>query len=139
MKSAQSVGQKFVERASAASSDYVKGANETGKDQSALAVAAKDRMLSALTKSVTSGRWAKNLSAAGKGAWLKGVTGKGANRFGEGVSDSLSKYVTNSGKYDSARGAAASLPRGEKGSATNIARVTAVVNSLRTAKVGSNG
>lgn len=137
MKSAQSVGQKFVERAGAASGDYVKGARETSKDQSALAIAAIPRMKLALNKAIDSGRVQKGLSASGKNGWLDGVTKKGEERFGSGVAVSMNKYVTNSSKYDGARNAAASLPRGEKGSATNLAKVTAVVTALRTAKVGS--
>ncbi len=137
MKTAQSVGQKFVDRAGAAVEDYRKNAAETVKDPTALAAAAATRAASEIAKAFSSGRWAKNLQAAGKGKWLKGVTGKGANRFAEGVADSLSSYVTNSGKYDSARNASAGMPTGEKGSATNLAKVGKVVTTLRAQKVGS--
>jgi len=138
-KSAQSVGQKFVDRASAASGDYVKGARETSKDPIALAVAAIPRMKIALNKAIDSGRLGRRLQEAGKTGWLHGIEKKGESRFGEGVSASMAKYVQNSSKYDGARNASASLPRGEKGSATNLAKVTAVVNALRSAKVGSAG
>ncbi len=138
-KSAQSVAQKFVDRASAASQDYLKGAQETSKDQSALAIAAIPRMQSAIVKAITSGRVAKGLQASGKSGWLKGIADKGANRFAEGVSTSMGKYAVNSGKYDGARNVAANMPTGEKGSATNLAKVAAVVSALRTAKVGSTG
>ena len=137
MKSAQSVGQKFVERAGAASGDYVKGAKETSKDQSALAIAAIPRMKLALNKAIDSGRVAKNLAASGKAGWLNGVTTKGEERFGAGVAVSMQKYVSNSSKYDTARNVSASMPRGEKGSVTNLAKVSAVVNALRIAKTGS--
>lgn len=137
MKSAQSVGQKFVERAGAASGDYVKGARETSKDQAALAIAAVPRMKLALNKAIDSGRVAKGLQKSGKGGWLSGVTSKGEERFGPGVAVSMGKYVQNSAPYDSARNASASMPRGEKGSATNIAKVSAVVAALRTVKTGS--
>lgn len=137
MKTASASAQKFVERAGAASGDYVKGAQETSKDQSARAIASKAIYQSSLTKSFARGSYEKGLQKSGKGGWLKGITDKGANRFGEGVSTSASKYATESGKYDSARAAADNLPRGEKGSATNLAKVSAVVTALRTAKVGS--
>lgn len=137
MKSAQSVGQKFVERAANASGDYLKGAQETSKDQSSLAVAAIPRMKTALNKAIDSGRVAKGLQASGKSGWLKGIVDKGQERFAGGVSASLGKYVTNSGRYDSARNASASMPKGDKGSATNLAKVAAVVNALRVAKTGS--
>lgn len=133
-KSAQASAQKFVERAGAASGDYVKGAQETTKDQSARAIASKAIYQQALTASFATGSYEKGLQKSGKSGWIKGVQEKGANRFAEGVSVSASKYATESGKYDSARMAADSMPRGLKGSATNLAKVATVVNALRAAK-----
>lgn len=137
MKTASASVTKFIERAGAASGDYVKGAQETSKDQSARAIAAKAIYQSSLTKSFARGSYEKGLQKSGKSGWLKGITDKGGNRFGEGVATSGSRYATESGKYDSARAAADNMPRGEKGSATNLAKVSAVVTALRTQKVGS--
>lgn len=137
MKSAQTSAAKFVERAGAASGDYVKGAQETSKDQSGRAIAAKAIYQQALTASFGRDSYAKGLQKSGKAGWLKGIQEKGGNRFGEGVAVSATKYATNSGKFDSARSASDNMPRGLKGSATNLAKVTAVVTALRTAKVGS--
>lgn len=138
MKSAQSVAEKFVTRAGAATQDYVNGAQQTSKDQAASAIAAKEIYKQALTASFARGSYEKGLSKSGKAGWAHGVATKGAERFGSGVAASSGKYATESGKFDSARNAASSLPRGLKGSATNLARVSAVVNALRTAKTGSN-
>src|SRR3990167_169992 len=137
MKSAQASAMKFLEMASAASGDYVKGAQETGKDQSARAIAAKAIYQQALTASFGRGSFEKGLQKSGKAGWLRGITDKGGNRFGEGVAASSQKYATESGKFDAARSASDSMPRGLKGSSTNLAKVTAVVNALRMAKVGS--
>ena len=139
MKSASSVAQKFVERAGNAAADYGKGASETQKDQAALAIAAVPRMKTAINKAIDSGRVASGLQRSGKAGWLRGVTIKGVERFGPGVAASMAAYATNSGAYDAARGAAGSLPRGDKGSAQNLSRVAAVVNALRAKKVGSAG
>lgn len=139
MKSAQSVAQKFVERASAASQDYVEGASATSKDQAAAAIAAAPLYAAAVQAAITRGSFAKGLQRSGKAGWLAGVQAKGGERFAGGVSASSGKYATNSGRYDGARGAAGSMPRGLKGSEANLARVKAVVNALRTAKVGSAG
>ncbi len=136
-KSAQSVAEKFVTRAGAASGDYVSGSEQTSKDQSAAAIAAKEIYKQALTASFTRDAYSKGLQKAGKAGWLRGVTMKGSERFASGVAASAGKYATESGKYDSARNAAASLPRGVKGSPTNLQRVAAVVNAQRAAKVGS--
>jgi hypothetical protein len=136
MKSASQSSQKYVERAGAASGDYVSGAQSSSKDQAAAAIAGAANWKAGLTAAMTAGRYEKGLQTSGKAGWLKGVTEKGANRFAEGVASGASKYATNSGKYDSARGAATSLPRGPKGSEQNFARAKAVGQALRSAKVG---
>lgn len=136
MKTASQSAQKFVERAGAASGDYVSGAQGTSKDQAASAIAGKANYVAGIQASITAGRYEKGLQKSGKAGWLKGVTEKGANRFAEGVASGAGKYATNSGAYDSARGAAASLPRGPKGSEQNFARAKAVGQALRAMKVG---
>lgn len=136
MKTASQSSQKFVERAGAASGDYVTGAQQTSKDQAAAAIAGKANWQAGIQAAITGGRYEKGLQASGKAGWLKGVTEKGANRFAEGVASGASKYATNSGKYDSARGAAASLPRGPKGSEANFLRSKTVGQALRSLKVG---
>lgn len=136
MKTASQSAEKFVQRAGAASQDYVQGAQSTSKDQAAAAIAGKANWAAGVQAAITSDRYAKGLQASGKAAWVKGVTEKGANRFAEGVASGASKYATNSGKYDSARNAASSLPRGPKGSEQNFARAKAVGQALRSAKVG---
>lgn len=133
-KSASQSADKFVRNAGAASGDYVAGAESTTKDQSAAAIAGKANWAAGIQAAISGDRFAKGLSKSGKSGWLAGVKNKGQNRFGEGVANSAAKYATNSARFDSARGAAASLPRGPKGSAGNIQRVTAVVNALRTTK-----
>lgn len=137
MKSASQSAQKFVERAGAASGDYVSGAQSTNKDQAAAAIAGKENWKAGIQAAITAGRYEKGLQESGKSGWLKGVTEKGANRFAEGVSSGANKYATNSGKYDGARNAAASLPRGPKGSEQNFARSKAVGTALRKAKIGA--
>jgi hypothetical protein len=134
MKTASQSADKFVQRASVSSGDYVNGAQTTTKDQAALAIAGKANWAAGIQAAITGDRFAKGLQKSGKAGWAAGVAGKGAERFASGVAASAGKYAQNSAKYDSARNAAASLPRGPKGSATNISRVTAVVNALRTAK-----
>jgi len=136
MKTAQQVAEKYASRASAASTDYVSGVETTTKDQAARAIASAEIHKQATIAALNEGRYAKGLQKAGNQAWKDGVRKKGGNRYGEGVSTASGKYAANSAAYDSARGAAASLPRGLKGSETNLARVKAVVSALRTVKAG---
>ena len=137
MKSASQSAQKFVERAGAASGDYVQGSEQTTKDQAAAAIAAAPIYAQAVQAAISRGAFAKGLQKSGKNGWLDGVRRKGSERFAGGVAASAGKYATESAKFDGARGAAASLPRGLKGSETNLARVKAVVTALRNTKVGN--
>ncbi len=137
MRTAQESAQKFVDRASGASEDYKKGAQNTTKDQSARAIGAKKIYQDALTASFGRDAYAKGLTRSGKAGWLDGVTKKGADRYAGGVAVSASKYAQNSGKYDTARSAADSMPRGLKGSETNLARVKTVVSALRAVKLAA--
>ena len=134
MKTAGQVAQKYADRASAASGDYVEGARSTTKDQSAAAIAAAAIYAQATQAAIQEGRFAKGLQKSGKSKWLAGVTEKGGNRYGEGVSGASPEYATASARFDGARGAASSMPRGIKGSAQNLQRVSAVVNALIAAK-----
>jgi hypothetical protein len=136
MKTASESAAKFVSRAGGASLDYKQGAERTTKDQAQAAIAGKDNYVKGLQESFTRGAYEKGLTKSGKSGWLKGVTEKGANRFAEGVSAGADKYATNSGKYDNARNAASSMPRGPKGSELNYNRAKAVGQALRAVKVG---
>lgn len=129
---------KWQNRAGAASQDYVDGARTTDKDQAQRGIASKQIWQQALQESFGRDAYAKGLQRSGKTGWLAGVEQKGANNYAGGVSSDIArqKYVTNSGRYDTARRAADSIPRGARGSAANLNRVAAVANALRAIKVG---
>lgn len=137
-KTAATAVTKWQSRTSVASGDYVEGARTTDKDQSQRAIAAKEVYKSALQESFTRDAYAKGLSKSGKQGWLEGVQEKGQQNYLTGVSadKSRSKYVTNSSRFDAARKAADTMPRGPKGSPQNLAKVSAVVTALRAVKIG---
>ena|SRR3990167_1729897 len=139
MKTASQSVAKWQTRTSSAAEFYGKGATETDKDQAQRAIAAKEVYKQALTASFGRDAYAKGLSKSGKQGWLTGVIQKGIANFQTGVTSDVAgtKYATNSAKYDTARGAANSLPRGPRGSAQNLARVAAVANALRAVKVAA--
>lgn len=137
MRTAQESAVKWANRASGAATDYVEGAKKTSKDQSARAIAAKKIYQDALTASFGRDAYAKGLTKSGKAGWLNGVEKKGGSNYSTGVSASGSKYATNSAPFDTARNAAESMPRGLKGSQTNLDRVKAVVNALRAVKLAA--
>lgn len=137
MKSASTAVLKWQQRAAAASADYAEGARTTDKDQAQRAVAAKAVYQQALTESFARDSYSKGLTKSGKAGWLAGVEQKGASNYSTGVATDISrsKYVLNSSKYDSARKAADTMPRGPRGSAANLNRVAAVANALRAVKI----
>jgi hypothetical protein len=136
MKTASQSAEKYASRAAAAAGDYVSGAQSTTKDQAASAIAAASIWGQATQAAIADGRFAKGLQKSGKSKWLAGITSKGGGRFGEGVATAAPTYATESARFDSARGAASSLPRGVKGSPQNMQRVSAVVAALIKAKTG---
>ncbi len=129
---------KWQSRSAGAGSDYAEGARTTDKDQAQRAIAAKAVYQQALQESFTRDAYARGLGKSGKAGWLAGVEQKGTANYSTGVSadSARQKYLSESGKFDPARKAADSLPRGPKGSPANLQRVTAVVSALRAAKVG---
>lgn len=134
-KSAAEVSQKWANRAGAASSDYASGVQTTTKDQAGRAIAAKAIYQTALQESFARDAYAKGLQKAGTAKWKTKASEIGSLRYGSGVSAAVNDYATNSGIYDNARKAADALPRGVKGSETNLARVKAVTTALRAEKV----
>lgn len=136
-KTAQEVAQKWANRASNAQPEYAAGVQATTKDQAGRAIASKEIYKQALNESFARDAYAKGLQKAGTAKWKDKASRVGAERFSGGVSASVTDYATESAKYDNARRAADTLPRGVKGSETNLARVKAVVSALRIAKVGA--
>jgi len=137
MKTASQSVTKWAQRTGAASQDYAAGVRDTDKDQASRAIAAKEIYKAALTESFGRDAYAKGLQRSGNQGWKMGVAEKGAQNFSTGVSTqgAQSKYTENSARYDTARMAAEKLPRGPRGSAQNLARVSAVANAMRAVKV----
>lgn len=138
MKTASVSVLKWQTRTSAASSDYVEGARTTDKDQAQKAIAAKEIYKQSLQDSFSKDSYAKGLQKSGKAGWIAGVEQKGQQNYLTGVSadTARSRYATESSKYDAARNAASTMPRGVKGSPQNLNRVATVVSALRAVKVG---
>lgn len=94
MIDAQAAAAKWARNASAASADYVDGAQRTDKDPTALAIANQSRALSGYQEAITSGRWAAALRSAGKSGWLEGIATKGATNYANGVQQAESKVAS---------------------------------------------
>jgi len=77
--------QKWQQRTSGASADYVAGAQSTQKDPTQLAAAAAQKWFTNVQAAYTGGLFQQGLARASKAGWLAGVTGKGAQNFVTGV------------------------------------------------------
>lgn len=84
---------KWARNASAASADFVEGAQRTDKDPTALAIQNKSRALAGYQDAINSGRWEQALRSAGKSGWLEGIVTKGATNYANGVQQSEAKVA----------------------------------------------
>lgn len=91
LPSPQTAAAKWLQRSSAASGDYVTGAQNTDKDPTALAIAAGPRYLQQVQARYNDGTWANRLRASGKQGWLNGITSKGATNYASGVQAAQAK------------------------------------------------
>lgn len=103
---------------------------QTAPGQSA--AAAQARMLANLTQSVTSGVWAKNVSAVSLADWQNAMTNKAIPRIAQGVTaaqkNKVGKITALLNAVDQASAAAKALPKG--GLEEGIARATAFMRSM---------
>jgi hypothetical protein len=91
---AQSVADKWVARAGAASGDYLTGAEQTDKDPTALAIAALPRAKTEYVAAIDSGKVAAGLRRSGKAGWLEGIRSKGQMNYQTGVTAARDKVAT---------------------------------------------
>lgn len=134
IKDAATVASKWAKRASAAGADYISGVNNPRTDQAAAAAAAAPLWAQAVQDAATRGAFAKGVTAAGTAKWQAASASIGAQRYPQGVNAGQSNYSAKVQPYLSVLSSLSLPPRGVKG--TNNARVQAVVDALRKAKLG---
>lgn len=90
---AATVAAKWASRAGSAGQDYLAGAQRTDKDPTALAIAAKPRLIANFQARVNDGTWESRLRAVGKAGWLAAVADKGVANYQTGVSQAEGKVA----------------------------------------------
>ncbi len=132
------VVSKWVASAGTAQASYVQGIETTTKDPTALAIRSQGALLANFQAAVTSGRWARNLAAAGKGKWQSNAVAKAGN-YSTGIAAGESNYATAMQTWLPRIYAAAntvnSMPSGTL--QASIARSAAFQTALYNAKRGS--
>jgi hypothetical protein len=126
--------QKWSTRANGASNDYGTGVQNTQADQAGLAAAAAGVWAQAVAEAAATGRFAKNVIAAGTAKWKAGVKNLGVSRYGTGVQGATGKYTAGVGPYFTALANLNLPPRQTKGN--NASRSNAVVQALMATKAG---
>lgn len=94
MSDPQSVADKWVQRAGAASQDYATGVQNTDKDPTQLAAAAGQRYITKVQEAYNSGKWARALQRVGKAGWQAAVASKGVQNYTTGVNAARDKFAT---------------------------------------------
>lgn len=82
---------RWRDSASQAQTRYTEGVQATQVDVVGRAIAAQPKMLQGYTQSVTSGRWARNLSEVGTAGWKQQTIAKAGN-FATGIAAGVDKY-----------------------------------------------
>lgn len=90
--SAQTVAEKWAQRAGAAGQAYVDGVMSTTIDPTQRAAAAAQKALTGYQSAITSGRWQRRLAEVGQAGWRAGVQAKGAANYGVGIAAAKAKY-----------------------------------------------
>jgi hypothetical protein len=136
-KDLASVVQKWTGSAGTAQAAYVTGVETTTKDPVAAAVRAQPQLVQNFTQAVTSGRWARNLTAVGKSGWQAASVAKAGN-YSTGIQAGAPKYEAAMTTWlPIINQAAATVNQMPSGSlANNLARSNAFATALYNRKRG---
>lgn len=90
-KTLTQVTEKYSANAGAAGPAWLQGVNNTSVDPTALAAANSAGYLAGVQAAVSSGLWARKLTAVGKTGWLAACDAKSGN-YATGISAGQQKY-----------------------------------------------
>jgi hypothetical protein len=134
IKDVGTLAQKFVKRAGAAGADYAAGVMNPKRDWNANTAAAAPVWAQAVQTAAANGRFAAGVAKAGNAKWQANASGKGAQRYPQGVGGAAAAWQSGVTPYLNALATLDLPPRGVKG--TNINRVSAVDDALHKIKMG---
>jgi hypothetical protein len=141
MVTAQQWLQKWGNNLNAAGPYIKSGVQAVQTAPGVSAAAAQDRMLAGVQASVTSGKWARNVSAVSLQSWQNAMINKGMGRIAAGVTQAqtsaTSAITTLLNNVQTAVAAANQLPKG--GLQQGIARAVAYMNAMSAASAQNNG
>lgn len=123
---------KYTRRITQATPDIQAGIKRVTQSPGAAAAAQQNLMLQKLTEAVTSGRWAKNVSAVSTADWQNAALNKGVPRIAAGVQAAQAKIQRMAGlllnAVSQAQAAVEATPRGDL--STNIQRMVTFATTM---------
>ena len=135
VKDAATAAQKFVTRGQAAAADYAKGVQGAGDTWQQHSAAAGDTFAAGVQDAITRGAFAKGITKAGSGKYTTNASGKGAQRYPQGVAQAGPAWQNGTAPYLATLASITLPPRRPKGDPGNMARVQAVTDALRKKKL----
>lgn len=138
VKDAGSSAQKFVQRAQAAAGDYSKGVANAGPAWQANTAASADTWAAGVQGAISNGRFTKGVNNAGANKYSAAASGKGAQRYPQGVAVAGPAWQEATQPYLQTIAGLQLPPRRPKGDPGNLQRVQMVTQALRTKKVGAS-
>jgi hypothetical protein len=136
VKDASTAASKFVNRSQAAAPDYQKGVAGAGQSWVTNSAAAADTYSQGVQQAVANGRYSKGVQAAGASKYETNASGKGAQRYPQGVATAGPTWQDKVTPYLQTVANLTLPPRRPKGDPANYQRSQMVADALRKKKVG---
>lgn len=137
IKSLDKVSTKWSEVTPGRAGEYQAGIQSPRKSWSQATGDAAENYNAGVQESISAGRFAKGVAAAGDESWKKGAMEKGVSRWPQGVRLGRSAYQAGFAPYHSAISSLTLPPRGAKGDPRNYDRVRSIGERLHEVKVGA--
>src|SRR5262245_56794606 len=138
IKDLGSLGQKFVQRAGAATTDYTEGVKNAGPDWESKTKAAAPTWKQAMTEVVGTNRYEQGVSDAGSQKFTARASTLGAQRYAPGVQAAAPDWAKGFAPYHQALQGMDLPPRAPRGSPQNSQISQAVSQRLAAIKRGKS-
>ncbi len=135
IKSASEIAAKFIAVTPGRVAQYTAGVQDSSVDWEGPTLAAEGNYEAGVTAAIGRKSFGKGVTRSGTAKWRDGAVGKGAQRWGPGVSASGQAYAEGFAPFRDVIANLTLPPRGPVGSPGNLERVASVANALHARKI----
>lgn len=128
------VASKFARRAQSAGPEYESGVRSPSTPWAAASSAAAGSYEQGVTQAISRKAYGKGVAAAGDARWSRGAIEKGPARYAQGVQLAEGDYAQRMAPVLDAIARTDLPPRGPRGSAQNLQRMTPIPQALAALK-----